>query len=138
MQSAFVRLSKLSAAALVAFACFACGDDDEPKRSKDAGSEKDAESDSPGMRIPRGGRSGNGGAGGAGGADSATAYTCVPKKADTGGPTESGGMCCGGKGTCGGASDTTSGLPHDTCKANPDLRCVPMPAATEDDAGMSA
>jgi hypothetical protein len=144
MQYAFVRFRHSSAAALVAVACslfVACGDDDEPpKKAKDAGTERDA--DSPGMTIPRGGRSGSGGAGGAGGADAnSTAYTCQPKRGDIGGPTESGALCCGDLGTCTGATDTTTGLPHDTCKANPDLRCVPKPRApkpTDEDAGMSA
>jgi hypothetical protein len=144
MQCAFLRIRHSSAVAVfgaVAMVCsfgLACGDDDEPsKPSKDAGAEKDAESGKP-MTIPRGGRSGSGGAGGTGGAAvNSDAYTCVPKRGDTGGPTESGAMCCGGMGTCEGATGTTKGFPHDTCKAQPDLRCVPQPPAADEDAGMS-
>jgi hypothetical protein len=139
MQRAFMRFGALTAAMSCSLivAVSACGDDDEPsKPAKDAGSEKDA--DVPGMRIPTGGRSGTVGAGGAGGGNaSSTAYTCKPKRGDIGGPTESGGSCCGGTGTCNGAGDNTSGLPHETCKAQPDLRCVPKPSTSDDDAGMS-
>jgi hypothetical protein len=142
MERACMRFGALTAVAIAALSCSlvfavtACGDDDQPSksRSKDAGSEKDA--DVPGMRIPTGGRSGAGDMGDGANANLA-AYTCQPKRGDTGGPTESGGNCCGGTGTCQGAGDNTSGLPHETCKAQPDLRCVPKPRTGDDDAGMS-
>jgi hypothetical protein len=136
MQRALLRFGVLPAAVAAIFVLSACGDDDEPsKPAKDAGSEKDAEA--PGMTRPTGGRSGSGGAGGAGGSDNSTAYTCQPRRGDVGGPSESGADCCGGMGTCSGAGDNTSGLPHETCKGAPDLRCVPKPRTADEDAGMS-
>jgi hypothetical protein len=141
MQRAWLRFRDLPAVglAVVLIALSACGDDDEPSKSnsKDAGTEKDAAV--PGTRIPTGGRSGSGGGGGTGGGSvSSSAYTCQPKRGDTGGPSESGAECCGGMGLCTGAGDTSAGLPHETCKAQPDLRCVPKPRTPDEDAGISA
>lgn len=141
MQRVLSRFGALPAVVVAIFLVSACGDDDdEPSKrpSKDAGPDKDAADTTSGMTRPTGGRSGSGGSGGAGGGgDSSTAYTCQPRRGDTGGPSESGAECCGGTGTCTGAGDNTSGLPHETCKGEPDLRCVPKPPVVDDDAGLS-
>ena len=117
----------------------ACGDDATPSKApKDAGDDSDKEKDAdvPGMRIPTAGRSGGAGSG-AGGSTSAideSAYMCKPRAGDVGGAAESGADCCGGLGTCS-AGLGESGLPHASCKANPDLRCLPKPVQADSDAG---
>jgi hypothetical protein len=61
---------------------------------------------------------------------------CVPKPGDVGGAKESGADCCDGLGTCSGeAGGANAGLPHETCKAQPDLRCVPKPPVSDEDGG---
>jgi hypothetical protein len=131
MQPALRRFAAFAACSLL-LASAACGDDDEPKsESKDAGSDKDS---STGMTIPKGGRSGSGGGGTGGGSNAG--YNCKPKAGDIGGPSESGAECCGALGTCTAAEGSNTGLPHATCKAQPDLRCLPKPVENED-AGQS-
>jgi hypothetical protein len=61
---------------------------------------------------------------------------CKPRPGDVGGAAESGVDCCDGLGACMAAQgEGGSGLPHATCKANPDLRCVPKPREADSDAG---
>jgi hypothetical protein len=119
----------------------ACGDHTTVAKSrKDAGDDEDAKDKDagvPGMRIPTGGTSGSAGASGAAVIDD-SAYMCKPRPRDVGGAAESGASCCSGLGTCTANSGDGASLPHETCKANPDLRCVPKPREAEDDAGASS
>jgi hypothetical protein len=137
---------------LLITALAACGDDDDDrdKESDDAG--RDAGGDS--GRGGAGRTSGTGGTGGTGmtrptggrggntvvaGSPADAAYTCEPPRGDIGGPGGVGSMCCGALGACAANPNggDQPGLPHDTCAAQSDLRCVPLPgaAAAEDDAG---
>ncbi len=136
-------------AAVWILGCIACGDDDaSPNGRSDAG-ERDASGpdglSGRGGRGGQGGRSGSSGGGSGGGVAGApstidpSAYMCEPKPGDTGGPGESGAACCSGLGTCSGvAIGANAGMPHDTCKAQPDLRCAPNPPAADEDAGTPA
>ncbi|HKP62347.1 MAG TPA: hypothetical protein VJV78_36690 [Polyangiales bacterium] len=127
----------------------ACGDDASHDVTKDAGDhdagnkntgKKDNSVSTEPMRIPTGGKSG-GGAGGTGGTgvggtfSDDSDYMCKPRKGDVGGAAESGADCCSALGTCAAGGEANSGLPHETCKANPDLRCVPKPREADADAG---
>jgi len=141
MQRAFRQWSSgwLVVACTLFFPAFGCGDDESPPKDEpqDAGN-RDA--DSPNMPIPRAGRGGGGGAGGVGGngggaAPDPSAYMCQPKPGDTGGSKESGAECCDGLGTCGESGGENTGLPHESCKASPDLRCVPKSPVSEEDGG---
>src|SRR5262245_57792721 len=124
---------RLWAVACLLLSGLACGDDDDRADRADSVSKKDAgedrdtdeQKDTGVMFIPRGGNAASG-AGGSGGQSSAAddgAYLCKPKPGDVGSAAESGADCCAGLGSCQAGLGATSGLPHETCKANPDLRC---------------
>jgi hypothetical protein len=60
-----------------------------------------------------------------------SAYQCQPAVVDPGKSGGEGSKCCAGRGVCtaGLALSDAAGLPHDSCSAEPDLRCQPLPAA---------
>lgn len=115
-----------------------CGDDEADKPADKPDPEDAAVDTGPTeMTRPTGGRSG--GTENDDGLSNSAAYRCVQPVGDPGGSVGVGGVCCGTLGTCtaAGEGESVDGLPHDTCSARGNLRCVPSgdPQAADADAG---